>query len=672
MNTNHDDSLSVTFGHFVKSGVPFNPVGGLDADGTAITGLNVERLQKSMRAFGWTDPRFVTFDQAVGNGWDVGAESKSVAVRVRRNSNGQFEDVFLYNAQQVKGMPSLQEMLAMSDDDLKRIRHPELSKQVVIEMNDDLLISPAPMVMVDQSVVADLNRANFGVIENNYQALAHVSDNEMPKELVASVVADDVNAFNGITDPKLQFPSAVMIGVNAKSQVDYSAELNRVSPNLAHDAETALTMMIDEAQVEEGRERDAKAVDSVDVSQSLPLKPPVAHQFDDAFAKSIENEQMPLRFAVMAPYWRQGLHNTEGLALAEKLNQTIRLQKLAEDKEAIMRLFALHPGARELGLDVVDEQLYLSDSDLKRNPAQPSVLLDGALLRDQSGFYRPNGGGKPVLEDKGDSLVLKERTELSYRGAMELAAAKGWKSIEIKGKPAVLAAAWLEAKLMGLEVVNYSPTKEDQEKFAKRLAEESKQKQAMQQTGERVEIRPFVNEKGEMKTASVTYTVSYPGGESSVFNSPKDAAKAFGGLAAAIKPVVVRSVTRADGRVDEDVIAGFAQSRGSEGVLHAADVVVDAEFDQAMDEVATESKLATGLNDDRVKVGSDGLYSGQILAVEGNMFAQKTGRDSNVVVWHDITKIKGKFPKIGDVLDIKYKNGAGVIAEKNKGKDVER
>ena len=193
---------------------------------------------------------------------------------------------------------------------------------------------------------------------------------------------------------------------------------------------------------------------------------PVAH----------EQSEVGGNFAVMAPYWVDGLHNAEGVALAAEINKTIQAQKLAHDKEAIARLLAIQTKAGKLGLGVVPEVQYLSNKDLKNNPAEPIYLLDKALVRDKEGGYRPAAGGLPVLLDKGDSVVLKSKGAEAYRGAMELAQAKGWRDVELKGKPAMLADAWLEAKLMTppINVINYQPTAKDIEKYTARVAELSR------------------------------------------------------------------------------------------------------------------------------------------------------------------------------------------------------
>lgn len=87
-----------------------------------------------------------------------------------------------------------------------------------------------------------------------------------------------------------------------------------------------------------------------------------------------------------------------------------------------------------------------------------------------SGEYFREGARKPAVVDKGESLVIKEKTGEGFQVAMELAKAKGWNEIEIGGKPAQVQQAWLEAALLGVRVSNYVPTEKDLDDLDTRLA----------------------------------------------------------------------------------------------------------------------------------------------------------------------------------------------------------
>lgn len=419
-------------------------------------------------------------------------------------------------------------------------------------------------------------------------------------------------------------------------------------------------------------------LDEIEVTQGIRQhdKQPVADiaSQSNATTAAIEGVEQDTQFAVMAPYWLDGLHNSQGITLAEEVNLEIKKNKLAEDKEAIANLLKLYPNAKRFGLEVVSRNRYLDDPHHKTNAAEPRSLLDGAFVRDKDGEYRPAAGGRAVLADKGDSLVLKSKSAEGYRAAMELAIAKGWTAIELKGKPAMLAEAWIEAKLKGLDVVNYSPTKEDLAKYTKRLAEEralssSTHSQPVEQDPEKVELRPFVDAEGHNKVAQVTYTVSHAGGEDVDYGNPKDAARAFSAISDAVFPAVVRSVVRADGIVSGDIIAvaDFVPGSTSSKMAKYVMGVLDQEFNEAFTEFNVEEKVQESLKPDVVAV-SAGNYSGKILAIESGQVVQKIGRSPDDVVRHDVSKLSN-LPKVGEVEDIHYANGKGVVQGWEQGRE---
>lgn len=528
-----------------RAGVPFNP---LDRDD--IAGLNVERLQKSMRSFGWSDPRFVTQAQADANSWVVAPGAERVEISVRNPVSGQIGKVTVFNANSVTGMPSFDAMLAMSESELL--------------------------------------------------------------DLKTGVMLDSV-------------------------ELDYASEGN-------------VELVVTGKDLELGG------------SPAFPALPGEAMTAGISGPVSAELDAGPARFAVMAPYWVNGLHNAEGVALAAQINKSILEKKLSEDREAIDRLVSLYEKSRLLGLSIVPESRYLGDVDIKRDAANPWFLLDGALVRDKDGSYRPKEGGRVVLQDKGDSLVLKNKGDLAFRGVMELAVAKGWTAIELKGKPAAMAEAWVEAKLIGLDVVNYKPSEKDLVRFEARLVEENQKRMALasrmaEQSPEMIVERSFVNEKGETETAKMTYTVSFQGGPEQRFDNAKDAAQAYSGMSAGSLPVVVRSVMRAEGEVVEGVVAGLSSSQSRGGVAHMREAVLDREFDEAMDAIVEERRL----------LGTEGVVTtgphyGEIVKVDGNRIAQDVGRGQ--VVWHDVANLRGVVPHVGEKADIQYANGIGRVKAK--------
>lgn len=183
------------------------------------------------------------------------------------------------------------------------------------------------------------------------------------------------------------------------------------------------------------------------------------------------------RFAAMAPYWLEGFHNREGLKLAEEINELIRLKKLEENEEAIKVILKTFPDARKFGIGVFAEEYYLNDPWRKANLAEPRFLLDGALVRDKEGAYRPSAGGSPALVDKGDSVVVKDLDQ-GPAAAVALMMAKGSTAIRANGNKREQEAMWLAATVAGLPVVDYEPSKETRMKLADMYAKEALAKAA--------------------------------------------------------------------------------------------------------------------------------------------------------------------------------------------------
>lgn len=687
MVTNSSESkeyFSMQFSQSARAGIPFNPVSSLP-----ISSQNINRLKNSMISFGWDDPRFVSLEQANACGWSVDAEAIGITVIERDPVTGTTHEILFANAKQVEGMPTLSAMLAMSEDELENMR--QLASGNDIE--ESFIIAPAPKLIeesqttkaqvpsIDESVGRDVlarrwdkneqvsNAPGYLAINESYLGLAAVPNNQLDPLDAEIIVAQDIAALHSIENTDVRHFAALTMAHNAGSQIPYRNALVAQSPKVFAELLAAM---------EENMER----LNQKKVSATKLSKDQAVGQGKDEAAEALAGS---FRFAVMAPYMRNGLHNHEGLAIAENINKIIREKKLHEDKEAIDRVMAVYNKARQLGLEVVPEQVYLDNQDLKLNISQPAFLLNGTFARDKKGAYRPSIGGSPVLIDQGDSLQLKSKTSETYKAAMELAQSKGWTAIELKGKPAMLADAWLEAALMQppLKVVNYSPTPKDIERFNERLAIETKRKekeaaaaqnkapgksQSIEQLPQFMEIHNVVGDDGLTKTATMTYTVSYPGKEQ-VFGTAKDAAKAFAAIDAALDPVVVKTVTRMDGAVNEGIVATAGMKPTVAG-KESLSRISDPEFDTAMEGVLNAQKAAEAAKSEQsepgVKVVSTKSHSGPIVDIKGDLVAQKTGR-GNAVVWHDIKNFDGWLPKLGDAPDISYAKGRGRVKEQQLG-----
>lgn len=672
-----------------RAGLPFNPL-----VSEPITGANVDRLQASMDEFGWIDQRFVAAEQATRNGWQIPANANSVHVKERDANTGSVNDYLLFNASTVQGIPSLETMLQMEDSAFLAMRG------LAVPQIEDMLEAVEPEV----------------------QTLGEVQEVSAEDELAPA-------------DDELEDEEGIEVGPARPKEL----QLDAVA--VPSEGNTLTDLFLDEPVLDlKGQKETLQS--SIDWSD--------------------EPEPQAEEYVVDAPYWLDGLHNYEGLKQAEEINKLISEKKLAKNKDGVDNLLATYPDKLKFGLSVVEKERRDKDSVRKANSAEPATLLQGALVRDKEGKYRPKEGGKPVLEDKGTSLKLNRKNGKAYEAAMELALAKGWKSIELTGKPSMLGQAWLEAKMKGLEVVNYNPTEKDREALAQRISERDASL-AKEQAPETVVLRPVTDSAGREVMANVTYTVEQQATQSNE-------------LAAAGKAQQQSSVTRTTTRVNDVVRSEVQQGvvpKASRNVRNPQNLVEQELAEAVAEDMAEEvggfdvanggkliaqgfapfqnipggksSPFATLENDagqketvwgvdlprsieeagaqigdtvtlergerrpvevevvlpdgskgvetfnrvtwktnvlEKAKEVSEpsvqhqlvesGTHIGPVMAIKDGLIGQKTGRDPNKLVWHEISKLQGRVPAIGDMAEIGYSQGLGKVKGPELQRGVER
>lgn len=625
-------AIKEQFAQYGRAGTPFDPVGGVD-----LSGANPERLWQVMRIFGWKDSRFVTQAEIDANNWKVAKDATSVRVKVRNRKDGREDELVMFNAENVLGMPSLAEMLAMPDEEIERMQGREIEGELQMMPTRELVhkaeneLASAQELQPHEMTLAEFSRFAEVVKLENHGRQWEVF-------------------FRGERSGFCDAPT-----IEGALREAHAREVNN-----------ALYWNTPEAKLPSNMKRPA-----IPPANVLAEYPEVCARFADVLEKPLAPPEPSGRFAVHAPYWVNGLHNAKGIALAKEINKVIEDRGLSENRVAIEQLLSARPEAARFGLEVVDEEVHLSDLHWKKNVAEPRFLLDGAFVRDKEGAYRPVAGGRALVIDHGDSLSLKSRDKDGYAAAMELAIAKGWTAIELKGKPAMLAEAWLEAKLKGLDVVNYSPTKEDLEKYEARVAKEAGRQasapgKVQEQSSEQVVVRPFVNANGDNKVATIRYTVlwEHKGQESAkfgFFDNAKDAAALFADIPPAFLPAVVRSVTRADRYVEAEVgnlIAGIQGPVGNTQKVAYADM--DHEFAEAYQAVIEKNK-----NLENAAVAS---FSGAVIDVgqdeNGSYVDQKIGRDPDNIMRHYLAK-GAKTPVKGSVVDIIRVDGRSRVKERS-------
>ncbi|NBB13570.1 LPD7 domain-containing protein [Pseudomonas sp. SLFW] len=84
-------------------------------------------------------------------------------------------------------------------------------------------------------------------------------------------------------------------------------------------------------------------------------------------------------------------------------------------------------------------------------------------------FYFPDKS--PAFDDKGQKLATKSENQEVIASMVDIAKARGWEKITVRGSEEFRRAAWLEASMNGLEVSGYKPTAIEKAHLAKLVKE---------------------------------------------------------------------------------------------------------------------------------------------------------------------------------------------------------
>lgn len=88
-------------------------------------------------------------------------------------------------------------------------------------------------------------------------------------------------------------------------------------------------------------------------------------------------------------------------------------------------------------------------------------------------FYFPDKTA--AFDDKGQKLATKSENQEVIASMVDIAKARGWEKITVKGTEEFRRAAWLEASMNGLEVSGYRPTAIEEAHLAKLVKDTAKE-----------------------------------------------------------------------------------------------------------------------------------------------------------------------------------------------------
>lgn len=102
----------------------------------------------------------------------------------------------------------------------------------------------------------------------------------------------------------------------------------------------------------------------------------------------------------------------------------------------------------------------MSESDDERGSGMAEPVHKRFLQTKQKYYFRDDAK-KVAFEDNGRRLKTKHNDPAVARSMIEVAEAKGWKSIKVKGSEEYKREVWLQASMKGIDVAGYKPRDTD-------------------------------------------------------------------------------------------------------------------------------------------------------------------------------------------------------------------
>jgi putative DNA primase/helicase len=296
-------------------------------------------------------------------------------------------------------------------------------------------------------------------------------------EVTKHWVAMDVVEYTRYRSPEKRETALSEIASNARSSTEYAAELRERSMPLAT-AAAALNFALEKEELERRQEVERVRRQELTAAQqaanlalidanALARVGKLREQQSQAVFEALSQE----RPSSQAPRDERG-RNPEAPAEAPTRQTLPAVAGQIQDKPASEEAAPSEKRAAKRPIDVEDVP-----DDLRRRYL---VTIEGAGLLDRGRTeFSHRGGrldGQLAFADSGRQLVTSLDDQSTARAMIEVAQAKGWKQVTLNGTDEFKRAAWMEARLQGMEVHGYEPREADKKRLAEILLERQDQR----------------------------------------------------------------------------------------------------------------------------------------------------------------------------------------------------
>ncbi|HFF5988760.1 TPA: LPD7 domain-containing protein [Enterobacter hormaechei] len=279
----------------------------------------------------------------------------------------------------------------------------------------------------------------------------------------------DINARTGDKDNSLTAVEALKqngIPLVAKVPAASQARENTVENGQARDAEVDPELSALVASQRENLRRAATRAPVVE-TPAAPVVSAPSPELDGQARDFANKRRADLDGQRAAPVLESA--DAEALLFAARQRERVRMERdnLGLDQRTRESAPQIGADGRE-GSDAAQPIRFNKEAVQARAQAVPDHVKS-RFVQVENKFYFPDKS--PAFDDKGQKLATKSENQEVIASMVDIAKARGWEKITVRGSEEFRRAAWLEASMNGLEVSGYKPTAIEKAHLAKLVKE---------------------------------------------------------------------------------------------------------------------------------------------------------------------------------------------------------
>lgn len=142
----------------------------------------------------------------------------------------------------------------------------------------------------------------------------------------------------------------------------------------------------------------------------------------------------------------------------------------ADGKAKAPRATFSKPGQADKEDSVLDRTPE-SEKPVKKTPAMPGYIREQFYQSGNKYFSSNNAGAPHYFEDHGSRIIANRQqpAERTAQIAVDIAAARNWKAIEVTGTKEFRRETWMKARIAGMTVTGYEPSERDEAELAHKM-----------------------------------------------------------------------------------------------------------------------------------------------------------------------------------------------------------